>query len=322
MLTLRGVGYLFAAQRDGLSMNLGPVSPLCGANCAGISACGYAFIDAGVVYPLLAAIRLFTWEALNGFPGLLAGQGAGAPQHAHQEVGSRPRPHRHGWVMAHHHRSSTGQASKAASPRPPPPLRMEQAKTAPLLLNNSRGPTALLGLVMMAVISVALLVVAYPVARGLARRIERIAVPVTAFGRGSAARAPRTGPAEIGELAHEFNAAAERIEALVQAQKSPLANASHEPRLSPLASASRCNWKQIGERSSVDIRNDIRAEIRELDALVEEILLSSRLQSENRPALDDEVELLGLAAEEAARAGVDVDVASSPCAAISVCCDG
>ena len=40
---------------------------------------------------------------------------------------------------------------------------------------------------------------------------------------------------------------------------------------------------------------------------VEEILLSSRLQSDHRPALNDEVELLGLAAEEAARVGIAID---------------
>lgn len=256
---------------------------------------------------LLAAIGLFTWEALNGFPGLRwPGQGAGAPLHTHEEAGSRPpAPPRMGESPPPRQFDPDQRPAGRESSDRPPPLRMEPATAAPLLPSN-RGPLLPLGIVMMAVISVALLVVAYPVARGLARRIERIAGPVTAFGRGNlAARAPTDGPGEIGELAHEFNAAAERIEALVQAQKSLLANASHELR-SPLARI-QMQLEQIGERSSVDIRNGIRSEIRELDALVEEILLSSRLQSENRPALDDEVELLGLAAEEAARAGVDVN---------------
>ncbi len=247
---------------------------------------------------LLATIGLFTWEALNGFPGVRwPGHGDGAAQHTHEETGSRPPP-------PPRFEGARPAAGRDDADRRPPPRAAPD--TTSRLLPNNRGPLLPLGIVMMAVISVALLVVAYPVARGLARRIERIAGPVTAFGRGDlAARAPIDGPGEIGELGHEFNAAAERIQALVQSQKSLLANASHELR-SPLARI-QMQLEQIGERSAVEIRDDIRREIHELDALVEEILLSSRLQSDNRPPLNDEVELLGLAAEEAARVGVNVD---------------
>ena len=127
-----------------------------------------------------------------------------------------------------------------------------------------------------------------------------------AFGRGElSARAPEDAPGEIGQLAREFNGAATRIERLVEAQKALLANASHELR-SPLARI-QMQLELIGERSAVDIRSEIRREIAELDSLVEEILLSSRLQSENRPKLTQNVEMLGLAAEEAARVGVEVD---------------
>lgn len=256
---------------------------------------------------LLAGIGIFTWEALNGFPGLRwPGQNAGPPGHTHDSADTRPpMPPPMG----------EGVSPPAMGPGPPPfasedPSRHAPSRTGPTaassLLPTNRGPLLPLGIVMMAVISMALLVVAYPVARGLARRIERIVGPVTAFGRGNlAARAPVDGPGEIGELGLEFNAAAERVEALVMSQKSLLANASHELR-SPLARI-QMQLELFGERSSVDIRNDIRREIGELDALVEEILLSSRLQSDHRPALNDEVELLGLAAEEAARVGIAID---------------
>ncbi len=60
-------------------------------------------------------------------------------------------------------------------------------------------------------------------------------------------------------------------------------------------------------RSSTEIRADIRREIAEIDALVGEILLSSKLQSEFRPNLTESVELLALAAEESARVGAIVD---------------
>lgn len=245
---------------------------------------------------LLAAIGLFTWEALNGFPGIRwPGLDGGPPSHSHDASPSaRSGPG-----------GPDGSARGPGNPpeRPPAPPGGMMAQRAPL---GGRGPLLPLSLVMMAVVSGALLVVAYPVARGLARRIERIAGPVTAFGRGDlSARAPEDAPGEIGQLAREFNGAAARIERLVQSQKALLANASHELR-SPLARI-QMQLELIGERSALDIRSEIRREIAELDSLVEEILLSSRLQSENRPTLTQNVEMLGLAAEEAARVGVEVD---------------
>lgn len=159
---------------------------------------------------------------------------------------------------------------------------------------------------MFALMSVALMIVAYPVARRLARSIERIAAPVVAFGQGDLnSRAPTDGPGEVGELGREFNETADRVQALVRSQQSLLANASHELR-SPLARI-QMQLEHIGVRSSVEIRADIRQEIAELDALVEEILLSSKLQSEFRPKLSESVELLALIAEESARVGAHAD---------------
>ena len=153
---------------------------------------------------------------------------------------------------------------------------------------------------------VAILIVAYPVARRLARSIERIAGPVVAFGQGDlSARAPTDGLGEVGELGREFNETADRVQALIRSQQSLLANASHELR-SPLARI-QMQLEQIGVRSSIEIRADIRREIAELDALVEEILLSSKLQSEHRPKLTESVELLALIAEESARVGASAD---------------
>lgn len=254
---------------------------------------------------LLAGIGLFTWEALNGFPGIRwPGADGGPPAHSHDgQVSVRRGPgspiHAGGPGAPD---GVAGNTAGAADRPPPPPTGMQTPRAPP----GGRGPLLPLSIVMMAVVSGALLAVAYPVARGLARRIERIAGPVMAFGRGElSARAPEDAPGEIGQLAREFNGAATRIERLVEAQKALLANASHELR-SPLARI-QMQLELIGERSAVDIRSEIRREIAELDSLVEEILLSSRLQSENRPTLTQNVEMLGLAAEEAARVGVEVD---------------
>jgi len=51
------------------------------------------------------------------------------------------------------------------------------------------------------------------------------------------------------------------------------------------------------------LRDEIHTNIGELDTLVEEVLLASRLDASTPLDLDDRVDLLGLAAEEAARTG-------------------
>src|SRR6185295_10172841 len=104
---------------------------------------------------------------------------------------------------------------------------------------------------------------------------------------------------EVARLAASFNRAAERIEALVGAHKSLLANASHELR-TPLARI----------RMGIELKKDpaeMQRDIAELDALIEEILLASRLDAAP-PLQREEVDLLGLAAEECSRyEGVSLD---------------
>jgi len=109
-------------------------------------------------------------------------------------------------------------------------------------------------------------------------------------------------------LASSFNEAAQRIEDLVTSSRSLLANASHELR-SPLARLKMAVSLMVDatpERAA-QIRKEIHQDIRELDALVEEVLLASRLDAradvERGP-----VDLLGLATEEASRVGAEVVV--------------
>ncbi|MCK6557521.1 HAMP domain-containing protein, partial [Candidatus Binatia bacterium] len=76
---------------------------------------------------------------------------------------------------------------------------------------------------------------AYPVVRGATRRLERLRTSVDALGSGDlGARVTVEGRDEVAALAASFNRSAARIEALVGAHKTLLANASHELR-SPLA---------------------------------------------------------------------------------------
>ena len=145
----------------------------------------------------------------------------------------------------------------------------------------------------------------YPVARRLTQRLERLQRGVQQWGQGDlAARLPEDGHDEVADLSRRFNAAAARIQTLMAAQKSLLANASHELR-SPLARI-RMALELMGERPSPATRAEIARNIAELDQLIDEILLASRLDAEEADLGSVEaVDLMGLMAEECARTGAD-----------------
>jgi signal transduction histidine kinase len=102
--------------------------------------------------------------------------------------------------------------------------------------------------------------------------------------------------------------AAARVEALVQSHQSLLANASHELR-SPLArmkmAVSMLDGAAPAQRET--LKREIDTNVAELDALVEEVLLASRLDAGAGSEAGEPVELLALAAEEGARFDVAVD---------------
>lgn len=154
---------------------------------------------------------------------------------------------------------------------------------------------------------------AFPVVRGLTRRLERLAQGVQLWGEGRLdVRLPVEGQDEVALLAQRFNAAAKRVETLVASHKLLLANASHELR-SPLARI-RMSVALL-EQDHADSREAIQSieqNIRELDQLIDEVLLASRLeQSPESVALGDEVDLVALTVEEASRFGLAV-TADSP----------
>ena len=147
---------------------------------------------------------------------------------------------------------------------------------------------------------------AYPLVRHLTRKLEALQQGVAAFGGGDlSARVAMSGQDEIARLASTFNASAERIERLVNAHKALLANASHELR-SPLA---RLRMAIESARGTDGTRAEIARNIEELDALVDEILLASRLQADATFEMKLEtVDLVGLLAEECAAHGADLRV--------------
>jgi signal transduction histidine kinase len=113
---------------------------------------------------------------------------------------------------------------------------------------------------------------------------------------------PVEGRDEVADLATSFNRAADRIEALVGAQRTLLASASHELR-SPLARI-RVALELMGAERP-DLRERVARDIAELDDLIGELLLASRLQAAAELDRREEVDLLGLVAEEAARSGAE-----------------
>ena len=159
-------------------------------------------------------------------------------------------------------------------------------------------------LAVLAVLAVAVAIGAYPVARRLTRRLERLRAGVEGLGAGDFhARVPVEGRDEVAVLAQTFNRAADRIEALVGAQRTLLASASHELR-SPLARI-RVALELMGAQRP-DLRDPVARDIAELDDLIGELLLVSRLETVEQLEHSEEVDLLGLVAEEAARSEATV----------------
>jgi len=153
---------------------------------------------------------------------------------------------------------------------------------------------------MLILVALAVGVGAYPVVRRVTRRLEKLKASVDALGAGEfSARVTVEGRDEVAQLATSFNRAAERIEVLVGAHKALLANASHELR-TPLARI-RMAIELMKEGADPARRADLERDIAELDALIEEILLASRLDAMQEAAVPEQVDLLGLAAEECAR---------------------
>jgi signal transduction histidine kinase len=161
------------------------------------------------------------------------------------------------------------------------------------------------GLVLPAILGGIALVVALaalPVTRRVTRRLERLQASVESLGAGDlSARVTVQGRDEVARLAESFNRAAGRIESLVGAHKMLLANASHELR-TPLTRI-RLGVELLKQRDDPKRRADLEADITELDQLIDEILLASRLDAGAPLDASEPIDLLALAAEECARSG-------------------
>ena len=161
------------------------------------------------------------------------------------------------------------------------------------------GPFGFIGMLLL--IAAGIGAGSYPVIRKLTKQLESLRASVDRFGRGELSeRAVVQGKDEVGALAASFNTSAQRIEQQIAAQRSLLANASHELR-SPLA---RLKMALTLNDSGAEAQRNIA----ELDDLIEEILLASRLDASfgSQPIKTSPTDLAGLAAEECARTGAQL----------------
>jgi signal transduction histidine kinase len=160
-------------------------------------------------------------------------------------------------------------------------------------------------LVALGLLAVAIALGAYPLVRRITRRLERLQARVEALGAGDlTARVEVEGHDEVAHLARSFNRAADRIERLVNAQRTMLAGASHELR-SPLTRM-RMAIELLASADRPELRARVSQDIAELDALIGELLLASRLDALEHLEHTEDVDLLALLAEEGARAGAEV----------------
>lgn len=153
-----------------------------------------------------------------------------------------------------------------------------------------------------------LALLAYPMARGVTARLERLKQGVRSFGSGDlSARVPVEGKDEVAALATSFNESAERIEQLVRANQMLLANCSHELR-TPLTRMRLAIERLTSGDTSANA--ELARNIGELDTLIGELLLTSRLDATRKPDRVETLDLLALAAEEAAH--FDLEVTGEP----------
>ena len=193
--------------------------------------------------------------------------------------------------------------------RPPPPnMRAAELPWFPPFVPPG-WPRGLGLVVVLVVLFFAVAAGAFPVVRRLTRRLEALKRGVEQFGAGQLQqRVDIPGNDEVAAVAASFNIAAERIEVLVRSHKSLLANASHELR-SPLARMKMAvsMLEDAAPPQRERLKHEIDTNVAELDALVEEVLLASRLDASNNLDQHEPVDLLGLAAEEAARVDGSVE---------------
>ena len=241
-------------------------------------------------------------RARQVYPGQLSRERQVRPEQSHPE---QPRPE-----QARQERTHPAESGDGMPPPPPPealPMEPGPGHNGDFPRRGGRGMTGVVhrvalpddrtllirtwrpmpplpwmgGPVALPMLFLAVALAAWPVSRRITRRLETLQRSVDAQAAGNLqARVEVQGRDEVAQLARSFNRAAERIEtlvtrqeALLQAQRRLLANASHELR-SPLARIRMAVELMLESPGDLPLHaGEVRLNIHELDALVEEILL-------------------------------------------------
>ncbi|MVA96411.1 HAMP domain-containing protein [Nitratireductor sp. CAU 1489] len=184
-------------------------------------------------------------------------------------------------------------------------MRLPDGRALAARMDRPFGPSGRNPIAYLALIAGVIGIAAYPVVRQLTRRLERLRRGVDAWGEGALmTRVDDRGRDEVAAVAKSFNRAAAQIERLILAHRSLLANASHELR-SPLARLRMAI--DLYERSPAETtKQEIVRNLAEVDELVDEILLASRLAHLERLENSQTLDLLALVTEEGARQQVSV----------------
>lgn len=186
-------------------------------------------------------------------------------------------------------------------------------------LHTDPGPghrNPIVFIVVMVFFALVVAIGAFPVVRRLTRRLESLQLSLEAFGAGHlSTRVAVEGRDEVASLAASFNRSADYIEVLLNSQKTLLSNASHELR-SPLARI-RMAVEIMQERAQPEIRRELLRSMAELDQLIEEILLASRLDAIPDAVPNAEnMDLTAVLAEECVSVDAHLDAQ-----AVSICGD-
>ncbi len=158
-------------------------------------------------------------------------------------------------------------------------------------------------------VGIAVALATYPIVRTLTRRLERLQDGVQQWGDGDLSiRVPEAGQDEVAFLAQRFNVAAERVQAVAGSRTKVPAGQC----LARAAFAAGAHPHGAGVAGAVGLtafKDEIARNINELDALIEEILLASRLDAREADlGTVESVDLIGLAAEECARVDAELDM--------------
>ncbi len=186
-----------------------------------------------------------------------------------------------------------------------------------VVATQDRGKPRYGWLIAIALLAITIAAGAYPLVRRITRRLETLQSSVEALGSGALdARVRVEGKDEVANLAISFNRAAQRIEELVNAQREMLATASHELR-SPLARM-RMALELLKREDRPELREQLEKDISELDDLVGEILLATRMQAIDKLERNEQIDLLALLTEEARHYHTPVRMAAGTREPVSV----